>query len=123
MHCRPHRVTRWALGALALSGALACAGAQMPNKELLATQTAIDKAQESGAHKDVQAARHLQMAQQQLDDATRQIRKGQRDAAQYTLMRANADAELSLAMAQEAAVRTEALRLTEQVKSLRQPTP
>jgi hypothetical protein len=87
-----------ALAALALS--VACSSNPKPPTEQLAATTASERAAtEVGATEVPQAALHLQLAKEQTEHAQLLIKKGENTRAQSMLERAQADAELALAMA------------------------
>jgi uncharacterized protein YqfA (UPF0365 family) len=62
----------------------------------------------------------MQMADQALEQASRLMHIGDNHRATYALMRAEADAELALALAREAPARAEAHDALDQVQSFQQ---
>jgi hypothetical protein len=94
--------------------ALACAGAPAPTERLASAQAAVRAAKEVGAKDVPQAKLHAQLAQEQVDQATKLIEDGENERADSLLRRAQADAELAVAMARESTSQeqTEALEAT-----------
>lgn len=109
-----------ALGVLCSLGMLACASAPVASGQLVDSKVAIRSAQQAGAEKVPSAARHLELAQEQMQVAQRFIDDSKKDEAVWALQRASADADLALALAQEAPVREEAQRMQQQVRALQQ---
>ena len=110
---------------MGLAGILfACASTSPPPTEKMQASTgAIRAAEEVGAPKVPQAALHLQLAKEQTEHAKLLIAKGEQPAADGMLMRAQADAELAVALSREETSRTEAEQAVEQVRQLRQSNP
>jgi hypothetical protein len=79
---------------------------------------AIRAAEEVGAPRVPDAALHLQLAREQSDHAKALIADGQTESATYLLMRAQADAELALAVVRESEGRAAAQAAVERVKQL-----
>jgi hypothetical protein len=61
---------------------------------------------------------HLELAQQQLDDARRYMDEGNAEKAQWLLVRADADARLATALAHEARARQAADEVSARVRDL-----
>jgi len=81
--------------------ALACAGAPAPTERLASAQAAVRAAKEVGAKDVPQAKLHAQLAQEQVDQATKLIEDGENERADAILRRAQADAELAVALSRE----------------------
>lgn len=103
-----------ALAVLALSG---CAMIQIPPERLERTGASIRAADELGAQGVPAARLHLQLAKEQTELAKRLAADGD-ERALLVLARADADAELGLAMAREASVHADAVKATEDLKAL-----
>ena len=88
-------------------GLTACATGSVSQDQMVETRAAIRGAEEVRASDAPQAALHLQYAQEQLEDA-RRLADDEPERANRLLMRAEADAELAIALAQEHALREEA---------------
>lgn len=82
--------------------ALACAGAPEPTERMASAQAALRAAKEVGAKDVPKAQLHQQLAQEQVDQANKLIKEGENERAEMILRRAQADAELAVAMAREA---------------------
>jgi hypothetical protein len=106
-----------ALAAFVLSG---CGGSFAPPAErLAASEASLRTAQELGAQGNPRAALHAKLAQEELEKARAFMKDGDNQAADAVLQRAAADAELSLALAREAATKDDAEQAADQVKSLK----
>jgi len=81
--------------------------------QIAAAQNAVNNARAAGADRDPQAARHLRLAEDQLAAARERMNTDETRDAAWLLARAQADAELSQALQQEANVSAQA-KLTEQ---------
>ena len=117
-----HRRSLWFLSAMTLTagaGILGCGGAAPPTEKVASTEAAIRGAQEVGAPAVPQAALHLKLAQEQLDKAKALMQDGDNKRAESMLLRAQADAELSLSLARESNTRAEAQTTMDQVRALR----
>ncbi|WP_438014307.1 DUF4398 domain-containing protein [Sorangium sp. So ce315] len=91
-----------------------------PNDQLAASQAAIRAAAEVGAETDPQAALHLKLANEQLDQAKKLMQEGENEAALPLLERAEADAELALAIAKARVTQVQAQEALKQVEQLKQ---
>jgi hypothetical protein len=105
------------LGILLLAAA-ACGGAPPPNDKLMAAVAAARSAREIGAESSPQASLHLKLADEQIAKAKGLIKDGDNERAEYTLIRAKADAELALSLAKESTAKAEAQQAEDQIKSL-----
>ena len=103
----------------------ACATAKLaPNEKAEASSAAIRAAEEVGATHNPQAALHLQLAKEQFEHAEKLTDQKDKGRADGLLMRAQADAELSLALARGEAQKGEARNAVEKMKTLKNsPTP
>ncbi len=75
-----------------------CASAP-PTQRIEASTSAIRAAQELGAERVPTAALHLQLAKEQSEHAKKMIADGKHEEASLLLMRAEADADLAVALA------------------------
>jgi hypothetical protein len=80
---------------------LACGSYPPPTERLTTAEAAIRGASEVGAERVPRAALHLKLAQEQTDKARRLMQDGYNERAELTLKRAQADAELAIALAKE----------------------
>lgn len=111
------------VGAGLLLGLAGCASAQkVPTEQLVDSQVSIRQAEAAGAETVPDAAQHLQWAREQTSEARKLLEHNERDKAALYLKRAEADAELALALAREAPARAEADRVLQQVQQLQQDT-
>jgi hypothetical protein len=96
-------------GAAVLAFPLAgCAGYPAPTEHLANSYANIRAAQEVGALSSPQAALHLKLAQEEQAKAKALVDDGKNEPADFMTMRANADAELSIALTREVAARGKA---------------
>lgn len=107
---------------LAASGA-GCAAAPAATPRLVSAEAAKRGAEEAGALDQPQAALHLRLAQEQIDKAKVLLANGDRDRADYVLMRAEADSELAQALAKQAKAQADAKAATEEIRQLRRGAP
>jgi regulator of protease activity HflC (stomatin/prohibitin superfamily) len=106
-----------ALGAFTL--AAGCATTSAPSARSEETAGSIRAAEEVGAPKLPQAAFYLQLAREQSDHAKALLANGQKDEAESLLTRANADAELAVALVRENDDKAAAQQAVDNVKALR----
>jgi hypothetical protein len=100
---------------------VACGSVPPPNDRAASSEAAIRGAREVGAEQVPQASLHLKLAEEQLAKGKSQMKDGDNKQAGYTLLRAQADAELALALAKENKTRTEAQQVIDKARSLRGP--
>lgn len=103
------------VGLLAMT---ACASYPAPDAKVASSQAAVRAAQESGAKDVPQAALHLKLAEEQLESGKKLISQDENERAEYVLMRAQADAELSIALSHTAESREEAGKALNEVKAV-----
>jgi hypothetical protein len=101
-----------------LLGAGCAAG--VSNEKIAATDSSIRAAEELGAPKIPQASLHLQLAKEENEHAQKFIKEGDTRHAEGQLLRAQADAELALALAREAPMQVEAQQEADKARSLQQ---
>lgn len=106
--------------AVAFSLGLGCAGAPPPTHQLSESKAAVRAAEEVGATKAPQAALHLKMARDQIAQAEALIRDEEHEDARYLLKRAEADAELAIALAKAQAERDAAEETKHKIQRLEQ---
>ena len=108
------------LGLFSLAiGTTACGGAAVPQEQLTAAQAAIRAAEVGGAPNDPQASLLVKKCQDGVAEAKKLIEDGDNHRAEMVLMRAQADAELALALAQEITMKNEAAGAKKQVQELK----
>ena len=84
-----------------------------------ASTSGIRAAEEAGAAKVPQASLHLQLAKEELALAKGLAAKGEKEKAASMLLRAEADAELAVALSHGDAEKSEAMAAVERVRQLR----
>jgi hypothetical protein len=107
------------IGLLVIAGGCA---ANVSNEKIAATDSSIRAAEEVGAPRVPQASLHLQLAKEENEHAQKLIKDGDPKNAEGQLMRAQADAELALALAREAPMQAEAQQEADKASSLQQQT-
>lgn len=94
----------------------ACASTPPPTARVSASESAIRAASELGASQTPEAQLHLTMAQDQLGKAKQLIKDGEHEKASWLLSRAQADGELSVALAREAQAKAKATETQAKVR-------
>lgn len=77
------------------------ASSPVPTQKLVEAEAAHRSARELGADRKPAAQLNLKLAEEQISAAKAQIKEGENKRAEYTLLRARADAELALSLAKE----------------------
>jgi outer membrane murein-binding lipoprotein Lpp len=88
-----------------------------------ASTSGIRAAEEAGAAKVPQASLHLQLAREELELAKALSAKGEKKKAASMLLRAEADADLAIALSHGDTEKSEAREARERVRQLRQDNP
>ncbi len=99
--------------------AVGCGSYPAPTERVSSAEAAIRGAQEVGAGGVPAAALSMKLAQEEVQKAKQLMQDGDNKRAELILMRAQADAELSLAQAREQQAKAEAEKSVDQVKQLR----
>jgi len=104
---------------LALAALLGCAttNTQQPLSD---AQASIRAAEEMNAEETPDAAYHLELANEQLGEAQQAMEEGDDERAARLLERADADAELAIALARAAEVRSDAESTQERIDELQE---
>ena len=105
--------------ASAVLGAAACGASAPPTHQLTRSQSEIRGAEEAGAEGTPKAALHLKMARDHVENAEKLIREQEYDDASLVLKRAEADAQLAIALSREARARSEAEEQMRKVQELK----
>lgn len=113
---RKHLIASLPLAGLFVIG---CATSPAPVERVASAQAAIRSAEEVGARHVPEAKLHLQLALEQTEHGKQLAKDGDNERAASVLMRAEADAELALALARESTLRGEAQEALEKVRALR----
>ena len=101
------------------STAIAVGCASSPPLRTEASTSGIRAAEEVGAAKVPQASLHLQLAKEELQNAKALAANDEKERAVSMLSRAEADAELAVALSREDAERAEARAAVDRVHQLR----
>jgi len=101
------------------STAIAVGCASSPPLRTEASTSGIRAAEEVGANKVPQASLHLQLAKEELENAKALAAKDEKERAVSMLSRAEADAELAVALSREDAERADAQEAMDRVRQLR----
>lgn len=109
-----HKIT----AALVVLSVSSCATIQIPAEQLQNSESSIRGAEELGASSVPTAKLHIQLAKDQTEVAKKMAADGD-TRAPLVLARAEADAELALALAREAAVHGDAVKANEDLKALK----
>ena len=96
----------------------ACATVPPPHERVASSEAAIRGAGEVGAEQVPQAALHLKLAQEAVQRAKVLMKDGDNEEAGFVLLRAQADAELALALARENKTQMEARQVIERARSI-----
>jgi hypothetical protein len=111
---------KWKLFGLAfgLAVSFGCASAPVPAEHMAASESSLRAAEENGAQDVPTAAFYLQLAREQMDTAQKLLNDGHNQRAKWVLMRAESDAELSVALAKENNTKLAAQQAVDQVHKL-----
>ncbi|MEO7112928.1 MAG: DUF4398 domain-containing protein [Polyangiaceae bacterium] len=90
-----------------------------PTGRMADSESAVRAAQEVGGQNEPQAALHLKLAQEQIDQAKQLVADGDNQRADFVLMRADADAELAVSLAREATARAAAKVAQDQLAQIK----
>jgi hypothetical protein len=101
---------------------VACGGAAIPQEQLTSSKATISVAQAEGAPNEPQAALHLKLAQEQVAKAEALIKDGDNEEAAQLIDRAQADADLAVALAKESKAKADAQQTIEQLERLKKET-
>ncbi len=100
-----------------------CATAGPSNEAMETTASSIRAAEELGAPAVPQASLHLQLAKEQSQHAKQLLAKGDGEEAGLLMMRADADAELSVALARSSAENAKSQKAIEKVRTMNRDAP
>jgi len=98
--------------------AQACGGAAVPHDQMTAAEASVRAAEVGGAKQSPQAELRLKQARDQIEEAKQWIEQGENEKAYYVLLRAEADAELALALAQEETAKKQASDALKRIQKL-----
>ena len=100
-------------------GVTACGGAAVPHDKLSSAKAAMRAAEVAGAPNDPQGALRVKKAGEAIAHAEKLIKEDENERASYVLERAQVDAELALALAQDLTMRGEAEEAQREVAKLK----
>ncbi len=100
---------------------VACAASpRLPPAAITNVESEIRAAEVLGAEEHPEAALHLKLAKDQLEESKQLAAERQGEKARLTLSRARADAELALALAREAEAEREAQATLDEIERMTQ---
>lgn len=102
-------------------GALACAGSDVPAKQLADAEASIRAAHEVGADSSPDAALQLKLANDRLERAQALTKEGENEEAAKLLEEARVDAELAVLLARKEDAQARALQAQQQASKYDQP--
>ena len=105
------------ISAIAMLTLAACASVPVSPEKFQASEQAIQWAAAAGAERDPAAAKYLELARGEMSQGKQLSDGGSRAQAETMLQRAEADARLASATAQENASKAEVKRLAEALKA------
>ena len=114
------RTRNWLVMAIFLGG---CATAGPSNETMETTASSIRAAEELGAPRVPQASLHLQLAKEQSQHAKQLVAKGDGEEAGLLMMRADADAELAVALSRSSVENAKAQKAVEKVRTMQTDAP
>ena len=109
---------KFASAALLAAALAAVSGCSSPPLRSEGSTSGIRAAEEVGAESVPRASLHLQLAKEELATAKRLSGNGDTEEAASMLMRAEADAELAVALSHEEAEKRDAIAAVESVRKL-----
>lgn len=116
----PGLLSRAFVAALVSSLAACGGGYPEPRNQLTASEAALRAAEVAGAPNSPQSALHLKRAREQVESGKALIREGENERAEWVLRRAQSDADLALALANEEGQRKKAAEIKEELEQLRE---
>jgi hypothetical protein len=116
-------ILSWATVVASAVGVVGCGSSVAPNAKVASSEAAIRAAQETGSGKVPEAALHLKLAEEQLQAAKVLIRDNDNKRAEYVLMRAQADAELAIALSHVAVSNAQAGTAVDEARAVHNGTP
>lgn len=102
---------------------VSCASTAIPAQKLTDSKASVRAAEAVGAEIDPQAALHLKMARDEIREAELLIKDDENERAALVLERAEADAQLAIALAQEREVKADAETAKRKVEALNEQAP
>lgn len=106
------------LGVLGLLTLVGCATVPIPVERTASAKAAIRSAAEVGPSENQEAVLHLQMARDEFARAEQLVKQEENERAAGQLMRAEADANLALALGRQAAAESDAAAIEHRVNEM-----
>jgi hypothetical protein len=104
-----------------LAASAGCGGGYPePRNQLTASESAVRAAEVAGAQNSPQSALHLKRAREQVESGKGLMNEGDNERAEWVLRRAQADADLALALANEESQRKKAAEVKEELEQLQE---
>jgi hypothetical protein len=103
---------------LAATCAVACASTPVPADKYARARAAIKSAEVMNVERQPNAAAHLRIAREEVEQAKTLLQKGENEEAGYVLLRAEADADVAMNLAREAYAKQEAMATIQQVNQM-----
>ena len=103
--------------------AFGCAQTPAPNDQIASSLAAVRGAEEAGAQNHPEAALHLKLAQEEIEQAKALMARDDNEMAQDRALRAGNDAELAVVIAREAASKTKLEQFAQANQSAGGETP
>jgi hypothetical protein len=110
--------TTVSIGAFIACLVAGCGGSSIPVAKVADSESTVRAAEEAGAQRIPEAQLHLKLARDNLSKAQALIKDGENDRANLFLGRAQADAEVALAIAHEGAERGATLSAQARLQAL-----
>ena len=108
----------WSFVAGLALAAMACGGTPRPEARLASSEGAIRGAEEAGANQVPAATLYVKLAQEERQHAIDLIKSGENHRASFVLARAEADAELAVALSHAAFAQVVATKSQEAVDTI-----
>jgi hypothetical protein len=97
----------------------ACGGAALPTEQLTTAKASMAAAEQGGAPNEPEAALRLKYARDQIEQAEKLIAEDENEGAAWLLKRATVDANLALALAEQAQTAAAAQKAKEDLEKLK----
>jgi hypothetical protein len=97
----------------------ACGGAALPTEQLTTAKASVAAAEVAGANDEPSASLKLKHARDQIEQAEKLIAEEEYEAAEWLLRRAAVDADLAMALAEEAETAEAATKAMEDLEKLK----
>jgi hypothetical protein len=107
------------LSVILVAGACAaCATTPVPADKYARARAAITTAEVMNVDQQPNAALHLRLAKDQLEQGKRLLQDGENERASHVLLRAEADAQVAVSLARETWAKRDAIQTMEQISKM-----